>query len=103
MLALDPFVKACWVSPSGDGLKAVVKVTNSENHRDHFRALVEYFDNKYNLEVDSTGINESRACFESYDPDAVIKIESEPFGKMLFDDIPKTQVAEVKEISTDYT
>lgn len=103
VLALDPFVKACWVSPSGDGLKAVVKVTNSENHRDHFRALVQYFDNKYNLEVDSTGINESRACFESYDPDAVIKIESEPFGKMLFDDIPKTQVAEVKEISTDYT
>lgn len=25
ILASDPYVKACWVSPSGDGLKALVK------------------------------------------------------------------------------
>ena len=35
----DDYVHACWVSPSGDGLKAIVKITNPERHRDHFRAL----------------------------------------------------------------
>ena len=55
ILASDPYVKACWVSPSGDGLKALVEVTNPEKHRDHFRALCEYFDGQYGLEVDSSG------------------------------------------------
>ena len=68
VLSTDPYVYACWVSPSGDGLKAIVRITNPERHRDHFRALVSYFDKQYQLEVDSTGINESRACYESHDP-----------------------------------
>ena len=61
---------SCWVS-SGDGLKALVKISNPERHRDHFRALRTYFNKQYDLEVDESGINESRACFESYDPDLV--------------------------------
>ena len=30
--------------------------------------------------MDESGINESRACFESYDPDIIIKDESKAFG-----------------------
>lgn len=79
-LGTDDHVYACWVSPSGDGIKALVKITNPERHRDHFRALVTYFDKQYGLQVDESGINESRACFESYDPDIIIKDESKVFG-----------------------
>ena len=79
-LGTDDHVYACWVSPSGDGIKALVKITNPERHRDHFRALVTYFDKQYGLQVDESGINESRACFESYDPDIIIKDESKAFG-----------------------
>jgi hypothetical protein len=79
----DQYVRACWVSPSGDGLKALVKVTNPERHRDHFRAIKAYFSKSYGLEVDETGINESRACFESYDPDIIVKDESTPFGGLI--------------------
>ena len=43
-LSTDPYVYSCWVSPSGDGLKALVKITHPERHRDHFRALKNYFD-----------------------------------------------------------
>lgn len=79
----DQYVRACWVSPSGDGLKALVKVSNPERHRDHFRAIKSYFSKTYGLEVDETGINESRACFESYDPDIIVKDSSDAFGGLI--------------------
>lgn len=101
ILATDDYVYACWVSPSGEGLKALVKISNPESHRDHFRALQAYFDNQYGLEVDPSGINESRACFESYDPDIVIKGSSAVFSKVISEKA-LSQKAENKETYTDY-
>ena len=79
-LATDDFIQSCWTSPSGNGVKALVKITNPERHRDHFRALIKYFERTHGLELDESGINESRACFESYDPDIIIKDEYKKFG-----------------------
>ena len=79
-LSTDEYIYACWVSPSGDGIKALVQITNPERHRDHFRALVKYFERQYGLELDESGNNESRACFESYDPEMTIKGEWKKFG-----------------------
>ena len=79
-LATDDFIYSCWTSPSGEGVKALVKITNPERHRDHFRALVKYFERTHGLEVDESGANESRACFESYDPDIIIKDEYKRFA-----------------------
>jgi len=79
-LATDDYIYSCWTSPSGHGVKALVKITHPERHRDHFRALVKYFERQHGLEVDDSGINESRACFESYDPDIIIKDEYKKFG-----------------------
>lgn len=72
VLAMDQHVYACWVSPSGDGLKVLVEVSNPERHRDHFNALEKYFEANYAVQPDPSGKNESRACFESYDPDLII-------------------------------
>ena len=79
-LATDDFIHSCWTSPSGQGVKALVKITNPERHRDHFRALIKYFERTHGLELDESGINESRACFESYDPDIIIKDDYKKFG-----------------------
>ena len=79
-LATDDFIHSCWTSPSGNGVKALVKITNPERHRDHFRALVKYFEKQHGLEVDESGVNESRACYESYDPDIIIKDDFKNFG-----------------------
>jgi hypothetical protein len=94
-LATDDFVLACWTSPSGDGIKALVRITNPERHRDHFRSLIAYFDKQYGLQVDETGINESRACFESHDPDMIIKDDSKKFGSFL------TEYAETQAPTND--
>jgi len=79
-LGMDDFIHSCWTSPSGNGIKALVHITNPERHRDHFRALVKYFERTHGLDLDESGINESRACFESYDPEIIIKDDYNKFG-----------------------
>lgn len=68
------FVYACWVSPSGNGLKALIKIADSKKHREHFQALQDIFP-----EIDKSGINPSRVCFESYDPDIYIYPDADVF------------------------
>ena len=103
-LATDNYVYAVWVSPSGTGLKALVKIKFPERHRDQFRALVKYFDKQYGLEVDSSGINESRACFESYDPELVHKEGSDVFtGIVTEKSESRPQVVTKAAVGTDYT
>lgn len=82
-LAGDEHILACWTSPSGQGVKALVRITHPERHRDHFRALRMYFTERHDLEVDKSGANESRACYESYDPDLIWKDGSLKFGNLV--------------------
>lgn len=70
-----PYVYACWISPSGNGLKALVRIADPKKHREHFTALQE------ELNCDKSGINESRVCYESYDPDIYINTKAEPYKK----------------------
>ena len=81
-LCTDQFILSCWISPSGDGVKALLRITNTERHREHFNAAVSYFEKEYGLMLDPTGANIARACFESYDPDICIK-EAVAFGAMI--------------------
>ena len=101
-IATDNYVHSCWTSPSGNGVKALVKITNPERHRDHFRALVKYFERQYGLQVDESGINESRACFESHDPEIIIKDVSEKFGALLSENVEHKEKVSVGGDHTDY-
>jgi len=60
----NTFIYACWLSPSGKGLKALVKIKSGESHREHFLALLKIFP-----DADRSGINVGRVCYESYDPE----------------------------------
>lgn len=65
-LSKDNYVFSVFVSPSGKGLKVLVKIPKDiENHKNYFNALEKYFDNPY---FDTTSKNISRVCYESYDP-----------------------------------
>jgi replicative DNA helicase len=102
-LATDAFIYSCWVSPSGTGIKALVKIVSPERHRDHFRALVRYFDERYGLSLDESGINESRACFESFDPDIIIKQSYESFAMLLSEESATAEPEGPTQNFTDYT
>jgi hypothetical protein len=102
LLCFDEYTLAVWESPSGDGIKCLVQITNPERHRDHFRALEVYFDKKYGITIDSSGKNESRACFESFDETMCVK-QGKPFGNLVTQDYkePKQQLKTITD-STDY-
>ena len=72
----NSFIYSCWVSPSGNGLKALVKVADGKKHREHFQSLQDIFP-----EIDRSGINVSRVCYESFDPDIYINENAEVFTK----------------------
>lgn len=62
----DKYVYSVFISPSGKGLKVLVKIPKIiENHIGSFVALQKYFDSPY---FDKTCKNISRVCYESYDP-----------------------------------
>jgi hypothetical protein len=81
------FIYGCWVSPSGNGLKALIKIADGSKHREHFAALQEVFP-----EIDRSGANPSRVCYESFDTEIYINKEAKTFGK-----IKKTEKVVVKE------
>lgn len=66
-LVNDKYSFAVFTSPSGNGLKVLVKIPKEiENHKKYFIALQEY----YNVpEFDKSCKDISRICYESYDPE----------------------------------
>lgn len=68
-----PELALLFISPSGDGLKALVRAELSDPHRDSFRAWADYLASKYaslGLVPDEAGKDISRACFVPHDPAA---------------------------------
>ena len=65
-LTKDPYVYSAFVSPSGNGLKVLVRVpADPDNHVNYFNALQKHFDSPH---FDKTCKNLSRVCYESFDP-----------------------------------
>jgi hypothetical protein len=65
-LSKNKYVFSVFISPSGNGLKVLVKIpADAENHTSFFNSLEKYFNSAY---FDKTSKNLSRVCYESYDP-----------------------------------
>jgi len=65
-LTKDRFVYSVFISPSGNGLKVLVKIPPiADKHVSYFNSLMKYFDSPY---FDKMCKNVSRVCYESYDP-----------------------------------
>ena len=62
----DKYVYSCFISPSGNGLKVLVKIPKDpDNHVNYFKALEAHFESPY---FDKNCKDISRVCYESYDP-----------------------------------
>lgn len=103
-LKYDPYVAACFISPSGAGLKAVVRIKDTDRHKEVFADLAYYFNNVYRLpkeeKVDPSGSDVNRACFLSYDPDAFENPDSKVY--VIQNKIPEKPRTE-QQISQDAT
>lgn len=79
-LCNDRYSYCVFLSPSGDGIKALVRIpSDASNHKKYFVALQNY----YNCdEFDKSCKNISRVCYESYDPDIYVNELSDTWVEM---------------------
>ena len=62
-----------FISPSGDGLKWIISIDITvSTHQNFFNAIANYIKEVYQVEVDKSGKDISRACFLPHDPDVFI-------------------------------
>jgi len=63
------FTLACFLSPSGQGLKVLVQVsTGIKDHLMSFKSAVFYFEKLTGVEIDKSGSDVTRLCFVTFDP-----------------------------------
>lgn len=86
-----PFIRAVWVSPSGNGVKALIPIKFKDKHIEHFKALQEIFP-----EIDKSGVNVSRVCYESWDENLLEKSDF-----IVFDGLKKEKIIEQKAQPTN--
>lgn len=73
----DPYTLAVWLSPSGSGLKVLIKTNSNPNlHKICFAQISEYLFSKYEINIDKSGSDLTRLCFTSYDPDLFLNKDS---------------------------
>jgi hypothetical protein len=59
---------ASFISPSGNGLKILVKVNSDKDlHKEAFLKVQAYYETLLNLQIDKSGKDITRLCFYSYD------------------------------------
>jgi predicted P-loop ATPase len=81
-IGADPYIYAAFISISGQGLCLIIKIDGTR-HLDAFNAIAAYLYNEYQLIVDQSGKDVSRARFVSYDPFLLINKKSATFKKYL--------------------
>lgn len=90
MLTKNKYVFSVFISPSGNGLKVLVKIPKEiDNHVNYFNSLEKHFNSTY---FDNTSKNISRVCYESYDP--LIHINE---NSSVWDKIEETEYNEVNK------
>lgn len=75
ILLKDPFLPSqlLFVSPRGNGLKWIIKIALDEvTHTEYFQAVVNYINQEYNIQIDTSGSDVSRGCLLPYDPNPYI-------------------------------
>ncbi len=96
----DSYVYAAFTSISGHGLCLIVKIDGTR-HLDAFNGIASYLYHTYQLIVDQSGKNVSRARFISYDPWIHINTKAVMFKKYLAK--PKERkLAKVAVVKTDF-
>lgn len=84
-LQQDEYVFAYWKSPSGAGLKGLVRISDNnelpidEHHRQAFRQLTSHFKNNYSIDIDQSGSDFSRQCYACWDEGLSVKETAKVF------------------------
>lgn len=83
-LRQNPHFVLLFISPSGNGIKGVVRVPECDKltHPKYFKAFADKFNYDY---FDRSNSNVDRVCFESYDPNIYVNYDAEIFDAEIID------------------
>ena len=81
-IGTNPYFYSAFISISGNGLCLIIKIDGTR-HLDAFNGIAAYLYNEYQLIVDQSGKDVSRARFVSYDPFLLLNTKSATFKKYL--------------------
>lgn len=73
-----PFVVACFTSPSGKGVKVIIRIADGEKHAEHYLALLKEFP-----DADKSTKDRVRACFQCADKEILVNYFAEPYSKII--------------------
>jgi hypothetical protein len=86
-LKQNPHFVLLFISPSGNGIKGVIKVNDDLTKEDHIRKFLRSFTKQFNYDYfDIVNSNVDRVCFESYDPNIFVNLEADLFNPILKDE-----------------
>ena len=83
------FTFASFVSPSGNGLKILVKIdTPKTEHKETFLKVQSHYENVLKLEIDKSGKDLTRLCFYSWDENLYLNENSKTFVTLSAVEVP---------------
>ncbi|WP_395043561.1 VapE domain-containing protein [Flavobacterium sp.] len=78
--AQSEFTYACFISPSGNGLKILVKINSDKaNHKETFLLVQAHYESILKLEIDKSGKDLTRLCFYSWDENLYLNENASTF------------------------
>lgn len=78
--AQSEFTYACFISPSGNGLKILVKIdTPKTEHKETFLLVQSHYESILKLEIDKSGKDLTRLCFYSWDENLYLNENASTF------------------------
>jgi len=86
------FTFASFISPSGNGLKILVKINSDKaNHKEAFLLVQAHYESILKLEIDKSGKDVTRLCFYSWDENLYLNENSKTFVTLGAVEMPLTE------------
>jgi hypothetical protein len=93
------FIYSAFISPSGDGVKAVVRIPKDKTkHRGYYEGILRVLP-----DADRTSINISRICFESVDANLWINENAIEFTNYIDIAVEAKEIKKIDRITTNYS
>jgi hypothetical protein len=77
----DPYIVVAFISPRDNGVKVLMHIDGNA-HKPSFYAIEKYFKDVYNIEIDPSGKDVSRATYISYDPDIYVNEKAQKWTEV---------------------
>jgi len=97
----DSWIFSAWCSPSGDGVKALVRIPIVQNDNEYKEYYESITDNYKKAKSDAKTKDISRLCFNSYDPDLWVNNKAEIWNEKKIITYDNRDLPEIPYYSTE--